>query len=186
MRMAVIAGVAGAVLPTLALAQVKVVLGDGVSVVFPSAPAKMHMTTEPPPAGSTGAGMGFLQAVQSTDMWTLRIGGAMFEATAMSPRKPPGAPSPKCDGPPMPVAPGTFSLCDSRDLASPAEHRRLSENGTLFVSRSVQFKGRIYGVIFMRSGESQLAKVDPAHETPPDSAGEAFINSFKVAAQAAN
>src|SRR5947209_5542596 len=49
MRTAVIAGVLGALLPTLAMAQTKVALGDGVSVVFPSAPVKMHTTVDSAP-----------------------------------------------------------------------------------------------------------------------------------------
>lgn len=187
MRTALIGGLVGALLPALAQAQTKVELGDGVSVVFPSAPAKMHMTSESPAGPPSGAGMGFLQAIRSTDTWMLRIGGATFRATAMTPREQPAAARAECGGPPMPVAPGTISPCDSPapDLASPPEHRRVTDAGAVFLTRTVQVNGHIYGVSFVRNGDAQLAKLDPKHETPSESAGEAFVGSFKVAARPA-
>ncbi|WP_297693868.1 hypothetical protein [Phenylobacterium sp.] len=180
MRMAVTGGVLSALLPTLALAETKVDLGDGVSVVFPSAPAKMHTTSEPPAGPAKGAGT---ESIRSVDTWMLRIGGATFRATAMTPREQPGAPRATCGDPPLPVPPGTISPCDSvgRDLASPPEERRVMGNGAVVLIRTVKVNGHIYGVTFMRSGEGQLATLDPSHETPPESVGEAFVSSFKVA-----
>jgi hypothetical protein len=127
--------------------------------------------------------MGFLQAIGSTDMWMLRIGGATFQATAMTQRRRPGAAAANCGGPPLPVPPGSLSPCDSVGAAmtSPPEQRHVTDSGALFVNRTVQINGRIYGVMFMRQGADQLAKFDRKHETPPDSAGQAFVNSFQVA-----
>jgi len=106
----------------------------------------------------------------------------------MTPREAPAAAAARCGGPPLPVPPGSLSPCDSvgQAMTSPPESRHVTEAGALFASRSVQLNGRVYGVIFIRPGESQLAKLDPRHETPPASAGEAFLNSFKVAPAPAN
>ena len=186
MRAILVGGLLAALAPTLALAATKVELGDGVSVVFPAAPAKSHMTNDPPPPGSKD-GTGFNQAIGSADMWMLRVGGATFHATVMSPRQAPGVATGKCNGPPMPVAPGTIGPCDSpaQSVANPPERRRVLEDGTLFVTRTVKVNGHVYGVTYTRMGETNRAKMDPKHETPPDSAGEAFVDSFKVAARPA-
>jgi hypothetical protein len=182
MRAAVIGGVLTALLPTLAVAQTRVELGDGVSVVFPSAPTKIHMTTEPPPPGASAAGgMAGLQAFRSTDMWMLRMGGAMFSATVMTPRQQPGAPRRNCAGPPLPVPPRSVSPRDSpaADLAAPRENRRVFD-GTLSLFRSIQLHGRDYTVMFTLPGTERLAKLHSKEETPSEAVGEAFVNSFET------
>jgi hypothetical protein len=179
-----IGGLLVTLLPTLALAQTKVDLGDGVSVVFPSAPAKRHREPEQPADPSKGAETGLHEAIGATDTWSLRIGGAGFYANALTQRQPPGgAPARDCSGPPLPVPPGSFSPCGSSpaDLASPPETRKIMPGGALYLSRVVQVNGRIYGVTFTRQSEDQLAKYNLGAETPPESAGEAFVSSFKVA-----
>ena len=57
-------------------------------------------------------------------------------------------------------------------------------NGTVTISRSVQIDGRMYSVMFMRPGPEQLARLKPTGETPPEAAGEAFVQSFSVPAPA--
>jgi hypothetical protein len=195
MRWAVIAGVLGAVLPTLALAQVKVVLGDGVSVVFPGAPIKMHTATvdspaapppapparrapgEPPmPVPPEPGNFGF-----AADSWLFHKGGASFTAMAMTPRGAHADLPARCRPITTADASGVVScrLLGSGPSAV-REDRRVLEGGDLMISRSLNRGGRVYSVRYTRLAPQKLAKLNATNRTPPESAGDSFLASFSV------
>jgi hypothetical protein len=190
MRWAVIAGVLGAALPTLASAQVKVALGDGVSVVFPGAPIKMHTTVEQPPGAEPPAAPRPRPAGQPPmpvppvehdfrdfrggDSWMFHEDGATFAATAI-PVRGSRADLPATCGP-IRTAEASGSVASCRVVGSgPAamrEDRRTFGSSGLRVSRWISHGGRAYLVTYMR--------VEPKAATAEDAAGDRFLASLSV------
>ena len=197
MRWSVIAGVLGALLPTLALAQVKVVLGDGVSVVFPGAPVKMHMTVEPPvgaPPGSAPSKPGGppmpappdFRNFGSADSWMLHQGRAMFTAMAMSPKTAHADLPARCLH--ISDASGSKPVESCRIIgAGPAamrETRRVFDDGNVMMTRFLSHGGHAYMVTYMRMAPQKIAKLSSKDQTPSEAAGEGFLASFTVEGRA--
>ena len=195
MRWAMIAGVLGAILPTFASAQVKVVLGEGVSVVFPSAPVKMHMTVESPPGKASGAAPaaaprpaggppmpvppvehGFAD-FDSADTWMLRQGGATFMATALS-RRTSHPDLPALCGP-LPSA-GASCRVIGTGPAAVREDRLVIEGGNVMIRRFLSHGGRAYSVSYLRLSPEKLAKFNAQDRTSAVSVGDSFLASLQV------
>jgi len=196
MRQAVIAGVLAAALPTLAQAQVKVALGDGVSVVFPAAPVKLHTTmdspAEPTPAPRAPGVPPMpvppdFRDFGSADSWMLHQGGASFTAMAMSPRGAHADLPARCGPLTNRSASGAALSCRVLGSGPTAvrEERRVFEGGDLMISRSISRGGRYYTVRYLRLAPQKLATLNAKNATPSEAAGDSFLASFSVEGPAA-
>jgi len=182
MRWVLIAGVLCTALPTMALAQVKVGLGEGVSVVFPAAPVKMHMTVESPAEGAAAPVSPEFRNFGSADNWMLHQGRAMFTAMAMSPKTAQADLPARC-----------VQISDTRrampvescriigaGLGAQRETRRVFADGNVMMTRFLSHGGRAYMLTYMRMAPQKTANPGTKDQTPSEAAGESFLASFTV------
>ncbi|HEV2532438.1 hypothetical protein [Phenylobacterium sp.] len=197
MRWAVMAGVLGAVLPTLASAQVKVALGDGVSVVFPSAPVKMHTTVEsgpgaaPPPRAPGAPPLPVppnFRDVAGYDAWTVHDLGATYTAMVMSFRTPHDDLPALCGPARAAGATGITASCRVIGSGPTAvqEDRREFQGGDLMITRTIRRDGRVYTLSYMRLSPEKLAKLSTKVVAPSEALGDNFLASLSVGAAGAN
>jgi hypothetical protein len=187
MRTVLIAGALGALLAPPALAQTRVELGDGVSVVFPSAPGRIQTAIDRTPAPPSNLPPMPVdprdqrardQHLRSTDLWALRQGGAAFMASASTPFQ---AYSAKCIAGPGVGPAGGVITCRKLDGGYVVrETRRVSDDGRLDITQTLERNGRSYMISFMRPGPEQLKKLSALGPAPSDADGEAFLSSLRV------